>query len=126
MNKKYYVVLDGIKIGTTYLKKADPSMGVVFGAIEFTDSHFGYDFIKEYCEKNQIELTDNYPEDRLISTRTIAGLKVISETGVEIKGLGNQITGMDGEGFEVYIEGISYNFFELEFPHHIIKSNNLT
>jgi len=112
-------------IGTTQFEKADAPMGVVFGLIEFVDSKMGYDFIKDYCTKKQIDLVSDYPEDKLISTRTIDGLKVVNNAGVEIKGLGNQIDGMDSEGFEISIEGIPYPFYGEEFPNHVIDYENM-
>ena len=54
----------------------------------------------------------------MISTMSISELKVINENGIEIKGIGNQITGMDNEEYEISIFGISYPFYEEEFPHH--------
>ena len=53
MNKIYNLHLNGILIGTSELEKGDPPMGVVLGELKFTDSNFGYDFIKKFClEKN--------------------------------------------------------------------------
>jgi hypothetical protein len=118
MNKTYKILLDGQEIGTTLLDKADAPMGVVFGVITFLNQNIGYEFIKDYCNSNGIELAMDYPEDKVISTRTIENLKVINDSGIEIKGIGNQITGIDGEEFEISIEGISYPFYEEEFPHH--------
>jgi hypothetical protein len=125
MNKSYDVLLDGQKIGTTQLEKADAPMGVVFGEIIFDDKKWDYAFIKAYCKATNVELLDDYPEDRLISTRTIETLTVKGENGIEIKGMGNQICGMDSEGFEISIEGISYPFYEEEFPHHVKAYNEM-
>ena len=112
-------------IGTTKLEKADAPMGVVFGVIEPCDSKFGYDFLKGYCKKNQIDLSDDYPEEKLISTRTIDKLKIINEKGVEIKGVGNQISGMDNDEYEITLEGVPYPFYEKEFPHHVKEYHNM-
>jgi len=125
MNKIYNIFLDNVKIGTTRFEKADAPMGVVFGLINFIYSKMGYDFIKDYCNKKQIDLVSDYPDDKLISTRTIDGLKVVNNEGVEIKGLGNQIDGMDSEGFEISIEGIPYPFFGEEFPNHVKDYENM-
>jgi len=125
MNKIYNIFLDNIKIGTTRFEKADAPMGVVFGLIDFIDSKMGYDFIKDYCIKKQIDLVSDYPEDKLISTRTIDGLKVVNNAGIEIKGLGNQINGMDSEGFEISIECIPYPFYGEEFPNHVKDYENM-
>lgn len=119
MGKEYSIYLDSNKIGTTRLEKADAPMGVVFGEITFYKKEYNYDFIKSYCRDNNIELADDHPEDKLISTRTIPSLVIKSEKGVEIKGMGNQISGMDNDGFEISIEGIAYPFYEEEFPHHV-------
>lgn len=114
----YIIYLDKIKLGTTLFEKADAPMGVVFGKIKFDKINIGYQFIKDYCLSNNIELTYDCPNDQVLSTRTITSLKVINEYGVEIKGVGNQITGMDNDGFEISIEGIPYPFYEKEFSHH--------
>lgn len=119
MKKEYTIFLSNKKLGTTRLEKADAQMGVVFGVITFTELNIGYDFIKEYCKSNGIEIATHYPKDKLISTRTIEELTVKSHLGIEIKGIGNQISGMDGEGFEIILEGIPYPFYEEEFPYHV-------
>ena len=116
--KRYNIFLGDKIIGTTEFEKADAPMGVVFGKIHFIDIVSGYDFLKKYCLENNIELADDYPKDKLISTRTIKNLKVRNESEVEIKGIGNQISGIDGDEFEITLEGGAYPFFELEFPHH--------
>jgi hypothetical protein len=121
--KRYDIFLDDLIIGTTELEKADAPMGVVFGQIQFNNIISGYDFIKKYCLENNIELADDYPEDKVISTRTIENLKVINENGIEIKGIGNQISGMDGDVFEITLEGVAYPFFEKEFPQHVKAYN---
>lgn len=125
MKKKYTIFLSKEKLGTTRLEKADAPMGVVFGEISFTKMNIGYDFIKEYCKSNGIELASDYPEDKLISTRTIEQLTVKDDSGIEIKGIGNQISGMDSEGFEITLEGIPYPFFEEEFPYHVKEYNEM-
>ncbi|QEH41921.1 hypothetical protein [Chitinophaga sp. XS-30] len=122
--KRYGIFLDDKIIGTTELEKADVPMGVVFGLVHFTNIISGYDFFKKYCLEKKLELADDYPEDKLISIRTIENLKVRNENGIEIKGLGNQISGMDGNEFEITLEGVAYPFFEEEFPHHVKAYNN--
>ena len=124
MSKIYSIFLDNIRIGTSRLEKADAPMGVVFGLIDFVDSNIGYDFIKDYCINNHIDLVVDFPENKMISTRTIEGLRVINIDGIEIKGLGNQIDGMDDEGFEISIEGIPYPFYAKEFPNHVKENEN--
>ncbi|WP_053990081.1 hypothetical protein [Mangrovimonas sp. TPBH4] len=125
MEKEYSIYLGSNKIGTTRLEKADAPMGVVFGELRFDEKEWNYDFIKSYCNDNDIELADDYPEDKLIATRTIDSLVIRNEQGIEIKGVGNQISGMDSEGFEISIEGIAYPFYEEEFPHHVKAYNEM-
>lgn len=115
----YDIFLDHEIIGKTELEKADVPMGVVFGVIGFTNTILGYDFFKKYCLENNIEIADDYPEDKLISTRTIKNLVVKNNYGIEIASLGNQISGMDNDEFEITLEGIDHQFFEEEFPHHV-------
>jgi len=124
-SKIYKIVLEGEEIGSSKLEKADAPMGVAFGKLLFNNSSFGYDKIKEYCLKNNIELASDYPEDKMISTMSISELRVINENGIEIKGIGNQITGMDNEEYEISIFGISYPFYEEEFPHHVEHDENM-
>ncbi len=117
--KRYDIFLDDKIIGTTELEKADVSMGVIFGNINFYDVLSNYDFIKTYCLTNGIEIITDYPEDRLIATSDIPTLKIINSNGIKIKGKGANINGLDSDGFEVTILGVSYPFFEEEFPHHV-------
>lgn len=121
--KLYNIYLDGNLIGTTELEKADAPVGCVFGVINFTHDILDYKFFKKYCLDNSIELAYDHPEEKLIATRTIAGLKITNENGIEVKGLGNQISGMDSDAFEVLLEGVPYPFFEEEFPHHVKAYN---
>jgi len=125
LNKTYNILLNGLLIGTTELEKADAPMGVVFGLIEFSGIESPYEFFKKYCLDKQIELAFDYPEDKLISTMSISELKITSDNGIEIKGVGNQITGMDNEEYEISIFGIPYPFYEEEFPHHVKEYENM-
>jgi hypothetical protein len=117
-NKIYTIILEENIIGTTELEKADASMGVAFGKINFNNIKSGFDFFKEYCEKNKIEF-EYYPEDKLILTRYIPSLKIIDENKSEIIGMGNYINGMDSDIYEINIFGIPYPFYEEEFPKHV-------
>ena len=118
MDRVYNILLDDKLIGTTTFEKADASMGVVFGKIKFLDITTPYNFLKSYCDRNKIGFVD-YPADKVISTRTIPTLKIMNDKGQEIIGLGNQISGMDSDSYELTIEGIPYPFYGDEFPHHV-------
>ena len=122
---EYSIHLGDQKLVITKLEKADAPMGVVFGVIEFTNQNIGYDFIKEYCISMNYKLTDDYPEDKLISTMTIDSLSVKNKKGIEIKGTGNQISGMDSDLFEITLFGVPYPFYEKEFPHHVKAHNEI-
>lgn len=120
----YSVFLDNNKIATSLLENSDAPMGVVYGELKFIDKILTYEFFSKYCKDNSIN-TDEYPEDRFISTQTIPTLKVLNENGIEIKGVGCCLAGLDKEGFEITILGIPYPFFEDEFPHHVKAYKNL-
>ena len=64
MTEKIYKILLNDKLfGTTKLEFGDPPMGVVFGQIDFAEKNIGYDFIKQYCTDNLIEIqTVSRPE----------------------------------------------------------------
>jgi hypothetical protein len=125
LNKIYNILLNELLIGTTELEKADVPMGVVFGLIEFNGIESPYEFLKEYCLNKQIELTSDYPEDKMISTMSIPELKITRDNGIEIKGIGNQITGMDNEEYEVSIFGIPYPLYEEEFSYQVKEYENM-
>lgn len=99
-------------------------MGVVSGKMDLYDITSGYDFFRSYFMTNGIKITIDYPDDKLIATSDLPTLKIIINNGVEIKGQGTSIEGIDGTGFEVTIFGISYPFYEEEFPHHVKAYEN--
>jgi len=126
LNKTYKIYLDGLLIGTTELEKADAPMGVAFGLIEFNGIESPYYFFKEYCLKNKIIINTDDLEFEFIDTQVMSELKVFRQDGLEIKGVaGNAITGMKDEGYEISILGISYPFYEEEFPHHVKEYENM-
>jgi hypothetical protein len=122
-SKIYTIILEQNVIGTTELEKADAPMGIVFGKINFINIKSGFEFFKEYCEKNKIEF-EFYPEDKLILTRYIPNLRIVNEEETEIVGMGNCINGMDNDIYEINIEGIPYPFYEKEFPKHVEEYKN--
>lgn len=117
--KQYDIFLGNKIIGFTSFEKADAPMGVVYGKINFINIYSGYNFLKKYCIENNVELTSEYSSERLLSTATIKDLTIRDRNGFKIKSSGNQIDGMDSEGFEIILFGIEYPFFEQEFPHHV-------
>ncbi|WP_295715325.1 hypothetical protein [Mucilaginibacter sp.] len=117
MSKVYDILLDNIKIGTTVFENADPTMGVVFGRINFLNIGYDFNFFRAYCLLNGVDF-QKYIEDKLITTSTIPGLRVYNRSGDEVKGDACSISGMDGDFFDVTISGIPYPFYEEEFPQH--------
>lgn len=124
MTVEYDIFLDAVKIGFTKLEKADVPMGTVFGEINFDDNKFGYDFLREYCVINSITFSEDV-EDKFINTNSIPALIVKDKDLNPIKGLACSISGMDNEGFEIYILGIELPLYERLFPHHITYYNTL-
>lgn len=117
--KIYTVLLEGERIGTTLFEHGDPTMGVVHGRLILENIISGYDFFKAYCVANHVEHTD-ITDDRIIITESkIHGLKVLNADGKEIKGLGEQISGMDSDTFQIDLLGIAHPFYAEEFPQHI-------
>lgn len=122
MTEKIYKILLNDKLfGTTKLEFGDPPMGVVFGQIDFAEKNIGYDFIKQYCTDNLIEIQTNYPKDKLISTGQIASLKVYNTENLELVGIGNSIEGMDSDNYTITILGLDSEIYEKEFPEHIAE-----
>lgn len=117
--KIYQIELDGDLIGTTKLEKADAPMGVSFGQIEFTKDCNEYQFFKMTFKEKGTLLTDEPDIDFLMTHGELDCIKVYRGDSFEIKGVGIQIFGSNSDGFEVSIEGISYPFYEEEFPHHV-------
>jgi hypothetical protein len=118
LRKTYEIQLNGIRIGTTEFESADPAMGVVSGKITFENIKSGYAFFKDYCLKNKVIISTDYPEDKFIDTQVIPELKVLTENKTELKGFGAFITGFDAEEFEITVGGIDSEFYKIEFSKH--------
>ena len=125
MDKLYQIKIGKQLIGLTRFEKADAPMGVVFGEIISKNVTIDYNSIKTIAKQSKANITYDYEEDELISIYEIPNLKIISPTGIEIKGLGHEISGMNEEGFEITILGIPYPFYEEEFPHHVEEYRKL-
>ena len=125
MNKKYNIHLDGRFIGYTHLEKSDALMGVVFGRIYFEEIESPYEFLIDYCNKNNVAVNYNDPKLNLIDTQVLDGLKVVIDNGKEIVGLGTSINGMDGDEYIVEVVGIESSMFTNEFPHHVEENKKL-
>lgn len=118
MRKTYNIELDGVKIGTTDFEFADTPMGVVFGKLNFYNVDSPYDLIKEHCLKSGIGINDDYPDDKFINTMLIPELRVFDSEGSELKGWGAFIIGMESDGFEIQLGGITAELMQSEFKHH--------
>lgn len=112
----FSVFLDGIKIGTTKLENRDSSMRVALGRINLINKMFNYDYIKKFCIENNIEIIFDDYSQKLIGTRNIPSLKIFKESNsIEIiSEIGCNLEGMDEEGYQITVLGISNSFFEKE------------
>jgi hypothetical protein len=119
MERKYKVFLDGKLIGTTALEFGDPPMGVAFGQLHTNQFAFGYNYLKEYCQINVIDLAFHTPEENLISSMTIENLKVLNQEGIVIKANANQVTCLKDDYVEISLQGITDPTYEVEFPQHV-------
>jgi len=120
--KIYKILLDDKLFGTTKLEFGDPPMGVVLGKINFAETNVGYEFIRQYCIDNLIEIQTDYPNDKLISTGQIKKLKVYNSENFElVSNLGNNIEGMDFDSYTITILGIDSEVYEKEFPELIAE-----
>lgn len=125
MNKIYKILLDGKQIGTTQLENADTPMGVTFGEIRFSNEEVGYQYLLSYCMEKNILITE-YPEDNFFQThKSVESIKILNEDGIEIKGVGNQLSVIKDETCEISVQGIPYPFYEDEFPHHVKAYNEM-
>ncbi len=119
--KIYKILLDDKLLGTTKLEFGAPPMGVAFGQMDFAEKSIGYDYIKQYCIDNLIEIQTDYPNDKLISTGQIANLKVYNSENFELVGIGNNLEGMDSDNYTKTILGLDSQVYEREFPEHIAE-----
>jgi hypothetical protein len=119
--KIYKILLDNKILGTTKLEFGDPLMGIVFGQIYFAERNMGYNFIRQYCIDNSIEIQTDYPNDKLISTGQIKKLKIYNPDNIELVGFGNNIEGMDSDSYTLTIHGLDSEIYEQEFPEHIAE-----
>ena len=118
MERAYIIELDGKRIGTTALEKHDAPMGVVLGTIKLEGPDSGYDLFKHHCAVHGTKV-DDHPDVRCLLTQFMNGIRVVSPEGMEIKGEGTTVNGMDEDVWEIHIVGIPYPFYEEEFPHHV-------
>src|SRR5262245_25360428 len=118
MTREYTIELDGRRIGTTALERHDAPMGCVLGNIKFEGITSGYSLFKEHCLKHSV-IADDQTENKCLMTQFMPGIRVLSPDGIEIKGVGIIVTGMDDDVWEIDIMGVPYPFYEEQFPHHV-------
>lgn len=107
MNNSYNIYLGTYKLGTTSFEFTNSSKGIVFGVIDFKEGITGYDFLKQWCKNNNIELEIDLPEDQIMLTKSISPLTIKDEEGVTLHWISNQITGIADNDFELAVQCIS-------------------
>lgn len=121
----YKVKIENIDIGTTRFEFGDPPMGVVTGKLILAKPEGFFEYLVQYVRENSIQTTLYEPDVKCIATMVIPELKVYRNDGAEISGIGANIEGIDSDGYEITILGISYPFYGEEFPHHVEQYNKI-
>jgi hypothetical protein len=121
----YTVKIENIDIGTTRFEFGDPPMGVVMGKLILAKPEGFFEYLVQYVRENSIQTTLYEPDVKCIATMIIPELKVYRNDGAEISGIGANIEGIDSDGYEITISGISYPFYGEEFPHHVEQYNKI-
>ncbi len=122
----YTIKLENTIVGETIFEFSDPPMGGVTGNIRLAVAGSFYNFLLEYVNLNNVHINFNDAEGECISTASIPALKIYRNDGIQIKGLGAYIEGIEAEGYQVTVFGIPYPFFENEFPHHVKKYERMS
>lgn len=107
MNKSYDIYLGTHKLGKTSFQLTNSTQGIVFGLIDFKEGITGYEFLKNWCVNNQVELEIDLPEEQIILTKGILPLTLKDEDGAILHWTSNQITGIANHDFELSVQGIS-------------------
>ena len=116
-DEKYIIEIMGKPLGYTFLEKADPPMGVVFGEIIFANNESGYRYFKAYSQQYSVTVNEDDAKNKYIYLSDLVDVRVISEQGVNIAGISITFAGFGDEG-HIEIIGIAYPFYKEEFPHH--------
>lgn len=122
LKKKYIIKCDGKVIGYTFFESGDPPMGVVSGTIYFEGVGSGYEFVISQKDSGAVTIFENKPEDKLVNVE-FENITVFSESGMEIRGVGVNISGID-DVFYISVLGIAYPFYEEEFPQRVEAYEN--
>lgn len=88
------------------------------GKIIFDEVVSPYQLFSKYCKENDIPVNEDDPKQEAIFTQSIDELKVFTEDGIEVKGIGATLYGFKYEGYYIAVFGIAYPFYGEEFPHH--------
>ena len=92
--------------------------GVCNGKDPLRGIESGYSLFKHYCNERSVQVNEDDPGIKFLSTPFLPDIRVTSIEGQEISGAGTSVTGFDGDGWEIDIMGVPYPFYKEEFPHH--------
>ena len=115
---EYFIELEDKIISTTKFEYADVSMGMVYGKVDFINTPSPYTFFKSFCQKFNIELAADYPDNKLLTTRIIPQLKIYNSKQEHIRGEG-YFTGMNNNDFQIEFRVYNFTTFKKEFQYHL-------
>ena len=116
-NREYKVLLADQLIGYSSFEGQGAPEGTVFGVLKFVPELEGkeYNFIKNYCMEHSCEIRNDFTLEKIIATGALDHMKVIAPLQEEVFFKGNHISGMQGDGFDIVLEGISEDEIERLF-----------
>ena len=116
-DKEYKIFLEEQFIGSSQFEGQGAPEGTVFGVLKFVPELEGkeYNFIKNYCMEHSCEIRNDFTLEKIIATGALDHMKVIAPLQEEVFFKGNHISGMQGDGFDIVLEGISEDEIERLF-----------
>ena len=112
----YKLIHHNSVIGYSKLESGDAPMGVVFGEFIPLEDINTFDYFKSLPNQGEEFSREINENDGLLLMGLNNEFKVINENEVEISGQHLTIEGMQSDFFQLSILGISYPFYEEEFP----------
>lgn len=121
MDRRFYLQLDGKRIGYTEFEHADPPMGLVHGKIVFDNIGAPYELFRDHCIKYGVPINFDELDEQLIDTTVIPQLSFFLPDGGEFKGNGAAINGIGPDDFSIDFYGVPLALMKTQFEHHYIN-----